>query len=324
MYNYVYSGPFKEEIKEFLEYKKNKRESLYSAASYLHNFDQYTIKTNANNELSRELVEEWLVLRENESKRTLSVRATIIKSFAKYLNLIGKNAFVVNSGLYLYKSTYIPHIFTDNEVKCFFEQLEITVKTTKQFPYNKEQLKLFFKVLYCCGLRDSELLNLKYDDIDFTKRVLIIKNSKNNINRLIYLSDDLIHNFKIYIEKYSGNKTSQYVFYNAKTNNRRGIASICVEFHKIIESTNFDSNIRYRIHDFRHTFAVKNIKIAYEKGEDVYALMPILMTYMGHSHIKSTEYYLRFTPDVYEKVTKQFETRFENVIPKLIGGFYEE
>lgn len=41
------------------------------------------------------------------------------------------------------------------------------------------------------------------------------------------------------------------------------------------------------------------------------------MVYMGHSHIKSTEYYLRFTPDIYEKVTNQFKTKFNGVIPKI-------
>lgn len=323
MNNYVYSGPFKNEITNFLKYKIDKRQTIHPIACYLYQFDQFTLELKEN-KLTREIVENWLVLKKGENRNTLRMRAWSIKSFAKYLNLIGIEAYIIDSKQYQCKSTYIPHIFTTKEITVFFHQLDIVVKNSKYFPNNKKQLKLFFKILYCCGLRDSEAIKLKYKDIDLENKCLLVHESKNGISRLIYFDDDIYNDLRNYIEEKPNKMLDDFIFKNYKTNNRRDIYSIYPIFHSIIKNDGFDKNIHYRIHDFRHTFAVRNIKRVYEGGEDVYAFLPILMTYMGHSSIRSTEYYLRFTPDVYQKVTEQFEVCFNNVIPKIDGEFYEQ
>ncbi len=316
MNKYICSSSFKKDIEDFLEYKVKNGHKENSYAYYLYRFDKYVKEKNAKNKLTKKLVEEWLVLGKNESKRTRSCRASIIKEFAKYLNNIkDEEAFIINSKFYYTKSTFIPHIYSDYEIYKFFSQIDITVNNNIWFPNNKQQIKLFFKILYCCGLRDSELLKLSYDNIDLENKCLIINESKNGISRLIYLNDDLINNLKNYKEKNDCN--SNFVFYNNITKRYRSLQTIRDSFHKILKEANFDNKINYRIHDFRHTFAVKNLKQCYESGNDIYQFLPILMTYMGHSHIRSTEYYLRFTPDVYEKVTKQFEEKFKNTIPTI-------
>ena len=311
-----YSSVFKNDIEEFLDYKEKcgyKRKSYKIA---LHNFDKYAKNKANKNELTRDLVEEWLFSDKNEHKVTRSNRGSIIREFAKFLNTIKeKDAYIIDSKLYTVSSTFIPHIYTDEEVDKFFSQIDITVKNNIWIPNNKQQIKLFFKILYCCGLRDSELIRLTYDDINLEEKYLIINNSKNDISRLIYINDDLVNDLRKYKENNICN--SKYLFYNYKTKDKRRLPMIRDLFHNIIKDAGFDSNIRYRIHDFRHTFAVKSIKKCYESGKDVYLFLPILMVYMGHSHIRSTEYYLRFTPDIYEKVTNQFKTEFNGVIPKV-------
>ncbi len=322
MKNYNYLSLFKDDIKDFLKYKESKGQKLHPIACYLYQFDNYCLKLNAN-KLTRELVEKWLELKENECPNTRRLRAWSIKSFAKYLNLMEKDSFVIDSKIYNCKSTYIPHIFTDIEIKAIFKYINLIIKNTSCFPNNTEQVKLFYEILYCCGLRDSELINLKYEDIDLKNKTILIKHSKCNISRLIYFDNELYSDLKHYINNRI-EKSNEYLFYNSKTKAKRSLNSLYESFQLIIKKEEFDKNIHYRLHDFRHTFAVKNIKRIYEKGEDVYSFLPILMVYMGHSNIRSTEYYLRFTPDVYEKVTKQVESYFGNIIPKIDeGDFYE-
>lgn len=323
MSNYNYKGPFRNEIIDYLKFREDKQQKLHPIDLYLYHFDKYTIENKSNNILTRELVEKWLILKDNESRNTLRLRAYTLKSFAKYLNLIGNEAYVLDSKIYQCKTTYIPHIFTDNEIKLFFKQIDITIKNNKTISNKVQQIKLFFKILYCCGLRDSELLNLKFNNIDLENKYILIENSKNGIDRLVFINDDLSDNLNNYINKYSNN-FSEYVFFNSITLKRLSMYTIQETFKKILKAANFDCNIRYRIHDFRHTFAVKNIKTAYENSEDIYSMLPILMNYMGHSDISSTEYYLRFTPDLYEKVTKQFENNFGDVLPKMESDFYNE
>jgi len=69
-----------------------------------------------------------------------------------------------------------------------------------------------------------------------------------------------------------------------------------------------------RLHDFRHTFAVRVLQRWYQKGEDVQVRLPFLSTYMGHVSITSTYYYLQFI----EGISSQASTRFHEKFGKLI------
>ena len=279
-----YSSVFKYDIEDFLEYKEKSGRKKSSYSLYLYQFDKYAKEKTNKNELTKELVEEWLGLEKNITKTTIARKASAIKEFAKFLNTIkGTNAYIINSKLYSSKSTFIPHIFTEEEIYNFFKQIDITVENNACFPNNKQQIKLFFKILYCCGLRNSELIKLTYDDINFEEKYLIINDSKNDISRLVYINDDLVNDLKKYQEK--NNYNSKYLFYNVKSKQQRRILNIRILFHKIIEHSLLNPNNEYRIHDFRHTFAVRCIKKCYESGQNVYSFLPILMVYMGHSSI---------------------------------------
>jgi integrase len=49
----------------------------------------------------------------------------------------------------------------------------------------------------------------------------------------------------------------------------------------------------------RHTFAVNNLRLWFTQGQDVSALLPVLQTYMGHSSLRDTAYYLRLTAELF-------------------------
>lgn len=72
-----------------------------------------------------------------------------------------------------------------------------------------------------------------------------------------------------------------------------------------------------RIHDFRHSFAVKSLrKMVYNK-ENILAVMPLLSQYLGHKNIYATQSYLQFTADMFPYVTKTVQTALGNVIPEM-------
>ena len=272
-----------------------------------------------NNKLTKEVVENWLTLRENENPKTLNKRLYTMRVFAKYLNMIGKQAFVISTNYYLKETKFIPHIYTDEEVKLFFESID---KSPYCF-YNSNiknrriQMKLLFKILYCCGLRISECLNLKYEDINLNEGSIKIRNAKFNKSRLIFINEDLVNDLTYYINSYP-NDECDYIFYN-KYNNRISYNFVNQFFNRVIVNSNLDKNKNYRIHDFRHTFAVNNIKKAFQNNEDVDTLLPILMNYMGHADIKKTEYYLRLTPDIYKAIISKYEERFIDIFNKEVN-----
>lgn len=320
-----FNGPFKDDINNYIDYRINvKHQKLSTVSAGLKQFDEYTLNIKANNELTKEVVENWLTLREKENPKTLNKRLYTMRVFAKYLNMIGKQAFVISTNYYLKETKFIPHIYTDEEVKLFFESID-------KYPYcfynsnikNRGiQMKLLFKILYCCGLRISECLNLKYEDINLNEGSIKIRNAKFNKSRLLFINEDLVNNLTYYINNYS-NDECDYIFYNKYNNNRISYDFVNQFFKRVIVNSNFDKNKSYRIHDFRHTFAVNNIKKAFQNNEDVDAFLPILMNYMGHADIKETEYYLRLTPDIYRTIISRYEKRFIDIFNKEVNYFEE-
>lgn len=314
-----FKGPFRDDINNYIDYRVNvKHQKLNTVMSALKQFDEYTLNIKANNELTKEVVESWLTLRENENPKTLNKRLYTMRVFAKYLNMIGKQAFVISTNYYLKETKFVPHIYTDEEIKLLFESIDkFSYNSYNNIPNRGIQMKLLFKILYCCGLRISECLNLKYEDINLNEGSIKIRNAKFNKSRLLFINEDLTNDLTYYINNYSSDKCD-YIFYNKYNNNKISYNFVSEFFKKIRANSNFDKNKSYRIYDFRHTFAVNNIKNAFQNNEDVDALLPILMNYMGHSDIKETEYYLRLTPDIYKAIISKYEKRFIDIFNKEV------
>ena len=68
-----------------------------------------------------------------------------------------------------------------------------------------------------------------------------------------------------------------------------------------------------RLHDFRHRFAVETLLRWYRSGEDVRRRLPILSTYIGHSHVTDTYWYLSNTPELMTAAGDRLEKRWEGL-----------
>jgi len=68
-----------------------------------------------------------------------------------------------------------------------------------------------------------------------------------------------------------------------------------------------------RLHDLRHTFAVNTIVRWYRAGEDVERLLPTLTTYLGHSKVRDTYWYLSACPELMGEAANRLEARWRAV-----------
>jgi integrase len=74
------------------------------------------------------------------------------------------------------------------------------------------------------------------------------------------------------------------------------------------------------VHDLRHTFAVNNLRLWFAQGHDVGALLPVLQTYMGHSSLADTAYYLHLTAESYPDITTRVQQVIGDVVPPVMAG----
>jgi len=73
-----------------------------------------------------------------------------------------------------------------------------------------------------------------------------------------------------------------------------------------------------RLHDLRHTYAVHSLKRVVERGIDVYCVLPILSTYLGHTSVEATSRYVRLTADAFPEICAALDHTCGHVIPEVI------
>jgi integrase len=64
-----------------------------------------------------------------------------------------------------------------------------------------------------------------------------------------------------------------------------------------------------RLHDFRHRFAVQALLSWYRSGQKIEVLLPILSTYLGHTCVRDTYWYLSACPELMEYAARRLESR---------------
>jgi integrase len=68
-----------------------------------------------------------------------------------------------------------------------------------------------------------------------------------------------------------------------------------------------------RVHDWRHTMAVRSFKQMVDSGLDMYVALPILSAYLGHKGIGPTERYVRLTMSIYPYIEEHFRAKIEEI-----------
>jgi integrase len=134
------------------------------------------------------------------------------------------------------------------------------------------------------------------------------------------MSEELAERMCAYIEKIALLYSESEWLFPARGGGKMSKVVIYPWFRKFIAQAGVQHYGRGkgpRVHDFRHTFAVHSLRQMEENGLDLYAALPILSAYLGHSHISATERYLRMTSQVYPHILEQTRRAFGEIIESV-------
>ncbi|MBR1443235.1 MAG: tyrosine-type recombinase/integrase [Firmicutes bacterium] len=313
----TFYGPLKEKIKDFLDEMRLSGRIYNSEAYHLTAIDRATLTENiAPDSLPREFVEKWAAKREYESTKTWANRIIVIRKLGKYMQNRGMQAYVLPIDNRSKQSLFVPHIYTDDELRRIFEQADLIPSYTN-CPNRTDVASLLFRMLYGCGLRISEALNLTMKDIDHDNGVLSIKDSKFGASRLVPMSPQLTERCRVYSDKVRRLAFDTDPFFPApdgKHYSRRGINKT---FRQILHAAGIPhTKTGPRIHDLRHTFAVNCLKSWVREGKNINAMLPVLSFYLGHKGMSGTQNYLRLTADMFPEITVSLECLLGDIVTK--------
>jgi integrase/recombinase XerD len=238
---------------------------------------------------------EWLNER-GVSPRTQARTISGIKSFFKYLLIEEK---ISGDPTALLESPKIgrklPDILSMEEIDQLIDAVDLEKPEGQR---NKAMLE----TLYSCGLRVSELVNLKLTNLFFDQGFVKIE-GKAGKERLVPVSTRAVDEIQKYIDGYRQNLKIQKDSENILFLNRRGKKLSRVMVFTIIKNLAEKINLNKRIspHTFRHSFATHLIN----GGADLRAVQEML----GHESILTTEIYTHLDRDYLKNTIHQFHPR---------------
>lgn len=165
------------------------------------------------------------------------------------------------------------------------QQAIFILEIAYNYPYKSKFLRYrnhaIFSVFIYAGLRKSELLNLKYADVDIENMSIFVRQGKGAKDRIVPICSSLKDVLEKYLaERFRLGKTCPNFFTSLPEN--RGLTEISLK--RLVDHVKESSKIPFSIHKLRHTFAT----LMLEGGCDIFSLSKM----MGHSDIKTTTIYL--------------------------------
>lgn len=316
----VFISSFADEMNSYLDDKSATGFSEESFQQRLKMFDRFCAETgNAEKTFTAEQAQKWIERKPKESTTTHYGRVNAAKQFLLYLRLKGYDVVVVRD-VKFHPTEFQPYIYSDDEVKRYFEAVDSYASS-----YNRKdaiQYPILFRILHSCGSRISETLYIQKKDVDLSRGIIRLCETKNGEERFVVLGDDLLSLMRQFADKcFYLLADDDYIFTNA--NGGRLIVRTVYEKHRLFLQK---AGISYRgngagprIHDWRHSMAVRSFKQLADAGLDLYVALPILSAYLGHKTIYATEHYVRLTMQIYPSI----EQKYAPVVDRIFGGIDE-
>lgn len=245
-----------ERFRRELEIRNFSKKTVRSYIYYVDRFLNYA----GDKELNEDLVKDYIQTAiKNHDPSTVSSMLSAVKFF--FENVLGKKIVIPHPK----RHKKIPEVLTIEEIRKL-------IYTT-----NNMKHKLIIKLLYGCGLRVSELVNLRRQDFNFQEGLIHIRLSKGRKDRFVKIPDSI----KDELESYSKLNSEETFFPSA-----RGGKLTTATIQKIIKNSAKKAGMRKNVHPhtLRHTFATHLL----ENGID----LRIIQKLLGHSDIKTTQIYL--------------------------------
>lgn len=265
--------------------------------------------------LTQPLVEGFCYGISYEKPSTHYKKERVLRRLGTFMCRQGYTAYVCPVTSIPKRRAFVPHIFSGDEL------LRLFLESDRRPPHCRSTRMLtsplLFRLIYGCGLRVSEALNLRLSDVDLKEGTLNIRQAKNAKDRRIPMAPSLLIRCQTYHIAVHGLSSPETYFFPNCTGGRLNHTTVYREFREILWNAGIPhSGHGPRIHDFRHTYCVHCLRQWVRAGKDLMTLLPYLAAYLGHTDFRGTQYYLRLTADVYPDMVDSMEVFLGSLIPK--------
>jgi integrase len=160
-------------------------------------------------------------------------------------------------------------------------------------------------------MRIGEAIRLDRSDVDWDEGLLVVRVSKFGKSRAVPLQASAVQALADYAHRRDQLQPEPRAssFFVSATGKRLLYTDVRDLFHQLVSGAGIgaESPIRPRLHDLRHSFAVRTLVDWYRNGENVQARLPWLATYLGHREPRFTYWYLSAAPELLALAASRLE-----------------
>lgn len=267
----------------------------------------------------------WKAAFGTANKNTWGHRLGMVRAFARWLKGHDERTEVLPPGLIPLKwQRPRPYIYSDEEVASFVSR---AAKLRSRYGLRGWTCATLFGLIAVTGLRINEALKLDDDDVDLDAGVITVRRGKNGKARYVPIAPSTVERLAAYRDERVRllGKTVGAFFRN---DDGRRPTDCCARYNFAVVSQ--DMGLREaqrfcrhgrgpRIHDLRHTFAVRTIMGWYRNGLDPDREMIKLTTYLGHAKPDHTYWYIEAVPELLQLASERAERSLAEGVAKKGG-----
>jgi len=309
---------FGERLNGFLNYRTARGYKNNTYLRFFIKFDRWCSEEQpTEKELSQNLIHKW-ISDENASENEISSRITTMRLFAEYLRANGEDAYVLPKKYLSRKSRAVPHIFTNAELTALFISIDHLPSTAAE-PFLNEICPVMFRLMYTCGLRPNEGRELLRENVNLDTGEILIINTKRKKDRFVVMSDDMASLARRYELRRVIFGKGNPCFFPSSKGGALTSDTVYMALNKAWSAAELDGKYsgRIRPYDLRHQFASVRLNRWLDEGENLMAMLPFLRTYMGHSSLAKTAYYIPILPENLLKPSAINWDKLNTVIPEV-------
>jgi integrase len=238
-----------------------------------------------------------------------AIRLGMVRGLARYAHTIDARTEVPPEDA-LPQQTRVrqqPYIYSDADVVAL-----MAVTRGISDPFRSHTYRTLIGLLASTGMRVGEAIDLDRTDVDEEQGIITVRHGKFGKSREVPLHSTSVEA----LEQYTSHRHRRFcrpespAFFLSLAGRRLIYRNVHPTFLRLVEWAGLSDRKprRPRIHDLRHSFAVRTLSDAYRVGLDVERQVPILSTYLGHVSPSSTYWYLSAVPELLGVAARRLES----------------
>jgi integrase len=303
-------------IDDYLAERRSLGFELRSRDTLLASFARYVANQRHRGPLTADLMTDWA--RQDKWRRdtpaTWAARLAIVRHFARYLKQFEADTEIPEETVFgPERGRVAPHIFHEEEIVALLAAARRLGPKESLRPATYETL---FGLMASTGLRISEAIHLRDADVDLKRGMLTIRQTKFAKSRQLPIHPSTVAALRRYRHQRTRwvATSADMPFLISSRGRRLGEPLGERQAHRVFNAlrdslgwVNRGAHAAPRLHDLRHTFAVRRTMLWHAEGTDIEQMMLALSTYMGHAEIFYTYWYLTAVPELMAVAGAKFE-----------------